>query len=364
MKSFAHLRLRSNIAVALATGACLLGLSACGSPASVSTTTTTTTSTTLPPVYAITATQPTGSAGFEGPIYRVAVAPLANGANVLPVRPATERVVSGIVKIAYRQFGSGPNLVLAMGEHGSMSWWDPAFLNALSQDYRVTIFDDPAVGYSAAMNRAPSVQTDGDVMAGLIASIGLTNVTVLGWGMGGEAALSMVERHPRVAIGLVLVDATSGGPDAVRPSPRVATVFATPTSTVPQLASVMYPATAAGYAARNFWTSDITNVEPDDVLFSAVQSQAAAQNAFFRDSRVARLVPTISLPTLIFQGGLDQLIPKANSAYLHSHIRGARLIVDPRGGYAALFQDRTAFVGDLSTFMARVTTTTTTTTTP
>ncbi|HVB00383.1 MAG TPA: hypothetical protein VNE42_03860, partial [Acidimicrobiales bacterium] len=119
-------------------GAALFGVGAavlvgaCGTTPAPPTTTTTTT-TTLPSPVEVLSTQPIGSASFEGPVYRIAVPLLANGANTLPVRPITQRTNAGTVKIAYRQFGSGPNLVLAMGEHGSMSWWDPTFLNTLSQ---------------------------------------------------------------------------------------------------------------------------------------------------------------------------------------------------------------------------------------
>jgi pimeloyl-ACP methyl ester carboxylesterase len=346
-------------------GACsILGVSACGTPASQSTTTTSTTTTTLPSAVAITATSPTGSASFEGQALRIAVTPLANGAATLPIRPVAQRVITGTVKIAYRQFGSGPNLVLAIGEHGTMTWWDPQFLQKLAQNYRVTIFDYPAVGYSTAMTRAPSVETDGDVVAGLIASLGLSNTTVLGWGMGGEAALSLVERHPGIAVGLVLVDATAGGSSATRPSAMTSTVFGTPTSTMAQLATQMFPESAAGANAQATWLTDIATVEPDDVVFSAVNDQAGAQNAFLHDDRVSRLLSSVSLPTLIFQGAKDTLVPQRNAHLLHTTLKQSTLAIDPSGGYAALFQDSAIFLNDLSSFATKVSSVTTTTTVP
>ena len=342
-------------------------ISACGTPAGQSTTTTTT-STTLPSPVAILATGATGSASFEGQVLRVAVAPLGNGVTTLPVRPPTQRTVTGTVKIGYRQFGSGPNLVLAMGEHGSMTWWDPQFLNQLAQSYRVTIFDYPEVGYSTAMSRPPSVETDGDVLAGLIASLGLTNTTVLGWGMGGEAALSFVERHPGMAIGLVLVDTTAGGASATRASAAASTVISDPTSTMQELAAQMFPTNAAGAAAEQRWLTDIATVEPDDVTFGAARDQAAAERAFMLDGRLLRLISKVDLPTLIYQGAKDVLYPEANARTLHRLIGRSQLVIDTTGGYAALFQNASTFVANLNTFMTKVsavtTTTTTTTTAP
>ena len=354
------LSVRAGTALASVGAALLVG--ACGTSSAVPTTTTTTT--TLPSPVEVLATQPVGSAAFEGPVFRIPVALLANGSSTLPVRPPTQRTNAGTVKIAYRQFGSGPNLVLAMGEHGSMTWWDPTFLNTLAQNYRVTIFDAPAVGYSAGLTRSPSVETVGDLMAGLIESLGLSNVTILGWGMGGEAALSLAERHPKVAVALVLCDATAGGPASVRPSTLASSVIGDSASTMVHLSRVMFPSSLAGERARLAWLSNIANVAPDDVLFTTVAAQAAAQNAFFEDDRVARLLSTISVPTWIFEGAQDAIIPKQNAELLATSIPGAQITVDAEAGYAGLFQAGTTFMQGLSNFFSRVTKVTTTTTGP
>ena len=358
--STARRQISARAAIALfSVGAALL-VGACGTTSALPTTTTTTT-TTLPNPVEVLATQPSGSAAFEGPVYRIAVPLLANGSSTLPRRPITQRTNAGTVKIAYRQFGSGPNLVLAMGEHGSMSWWDPVFLNALSQNYRVTIFDDPAVGYSATVTRAPSVETDGDLMAGLIAALGLQNVTILGWGMGGEAALSLAERHRAIAIALVLVDATAGGPASERPLSAASAVFGGASSTMAELARVMFPATPTGDRARLAWLTDIAALAPEDVLFSTVTDQAAAQNAFFQDDRVARLLSTITIPTWIFQGVKDEVVPTQDAELLVTGIPGAQITLDASAGYGGLFEDRATFMTGLAAFTSRVAHVTTTT---
>ncbi len=346
---------------ALAGIAAAVVIAACGTTTALPTTTTTTTTTTLPVPVEVLATQPIGSAAFEGPVYRIAVPLLAKGSSTLPPRPVTQRTNAGMVRIAYRQFGSGPNLVLAMGEHGSMTWWDPTFLDTLSQSYRVTIFDAPAVGFSASLSRSPSVETYGDLMAGMIASLGLDNVTILGWGMGGEAALSLVERHPKIAVALVLVDSTAGGPASVRPTAAYSSVIGASDSTMVELSRVMYPPTPAGDAARRAWLSNILNLAPDDVLFATVAAQAAAQNAYFQDDRVARLLSSITVPVWIFQGAQDVIIPKQNAELLAMGIPGATITIAPDAGYAGLFQDSVTFLKDLSAFTLRVSKVTTTT---
>ena len=70
-----------------------------------------------------------------------------------------KRQVLPSIQIAYRQFGSGPNLLLVMGQRGTMTWWDPQFLSALSSKYSVTIFDLPGVGYSQPAPAPPTLST-------------------------------------------------------------------------------------------------------------------------------------------------------------------------------------------------------------
>ncbi len=55
-----------------------------------------------------------------------------------------------------------------------------------------------------------------DMTAGLSLTVGLSDPIVLGWGMGGQIALSLAERHPGLIASLILVDTSAGGPGSVR----------------------------------------------------------------------------------------------------------------------------------------------------
>ena len=59
----------------------------------------------------------------------------------------------------------------------------------------------------------------------------------------------------------------------------------------------------------------------------------------------------IAVPTLIADGTEDQLVPLANSHILASLIPGARLTLYPDAGHAFLFQDQTAFVPLIESFL-------------
>lgn len=355
---------RNLLNAALAGLAGLLLLAACSSPASApggsttvpasaaggSTTSTTSTTTTLPPSILLAGTTPPGAFAFLGAVMRVAVAPPPAGGTTAPAgdgagdRPAT-------VEVGYRQFGSGPDLLLVMGQAGSMSWWSPALLQALAQHFRVTIFDLPGVGYSGpdpAARADDAMGRDADVTAGLVAAIGLRRPIVLGWGMGGEIALELALRHGADVSRLVLVDTSAGGPDAVPTPAAVAAVLGSPTATPARLSDLLFPARDAGERAA--WLLDAEQEQPDDVVADTVSAEAAAQADWWRGGVASARLAAVTLPTLVVWGTADDVFPTVDAADLAAVIPHARTQPLEGAGYASIFADVPTFVSALVTF--------------
>ena len=198
-------------------------LAGCSSPGpGLTTTSSTTTSSTT------TTTTPVGVIGTS--IERARVAALAPGALELPTISEGSAAWLRMVPVAYRSFGSGPDLLLISGQDGTLTWWGQTLLSDLSGHYRVTVFDLPGAGYSASPTAPLSVAWLADMTAGFALTVGLSDPIVLGWGLGGQVALCLAERHPGFASSLVLVDTSAGGPKAVKPSADVACGRFSPTS--------------------------------------------------------------------------------------------------------------------------------------
>ena len=99
-----------------------LGLAGCSGGAAPSTTTSTsTTSTSTTSTSTTTTTMPVSIAGTA--IMRVRVPALAPGTLVLPAISEGSAAWLKIVLIAYRSFGTGPDLLLIEGQDGTLSWW-------------------------------------------------------------------------------------------------------------------------------------------------------------------------------------------------------------------------------------------------
>jgi alpha-beta hydrolase superfamily lysophospholipase len=59
----------------------------------------------------------------------------------------TKFVEVGGVKLGYREVGSGDPIIMFTRLRGTIDTWDPAFVDALANGYRVIMVDYPGVGY-------------------------------------------------------------------------------------------------------------------------------------------------------------------------------------------------------------------------
>ena len=303
--------------------------------------------TTLPVAIDIPGSAAGGAFAALGPVRRVDVLPVVPG-RVAPKLLADGTMPARSLRVAYRQFGSGPDLLLITGEHGSLTSWDPQVLVALGAYYRVTVFDLPGVGYSEPSRGTETVPRLADLTAGLIWSLGLSQPTVVGWGLGGEIAMALVERHAGLVWRLVLADSTAGGPKSYRPAAAVSALFASGWATTVELSSLFFPASAR--LTRSRWLADVGQVNPDDITAPAIEAEGSLVAQTDRASAVAHDLATIGIPTLIFAGSADVVVPVANSRELSRAIAHSRLIIFSGAGYASIFQYSSEFVSELTLF--------------
>lgn len=320
-------------------------------PTTVVTTTTlavTTTTTTLPSPVGVGGTTPSGAMSFLGQIQRVPVVEPILGSVLLPPAPTVPGAVLPSIQIAYRQFGSGPDLLLVMGQRGTMTWWDPQFLSALSSRYSVTIFDLPGVGYSQSTPAPPTLATYADETAGLIVALGLakTSLRVVGWGLGGDVALEAEIRHPGLITALSLVDSPALGVANVRPSAVATAAFASTIDTTVRLSELLFPPDQG--VARADWLQQIGQLAPDDETAAAVSEEADVLASLATTPHAGSELGAIKIPVQVIFGADDELVPTANSLALSRELARSKLYALPGAGYASFESDQTRFLAILS----------------
>lgn len=152
------------------------------------------------------------------------------GCAVLTDRQATQRVAAAerdyppegqMIDVDGRQVhavvrgraaGEGPDLVLLHGAGGNAREFTFAFVDYLTQNYRVIVFDRPGLGFTdrtsndyarALTSTAESPAEQAAMLQAAAASLGAEKPIVLGHSYGGSVALAWALNHPDNIAGLV-----------------------------------------------------------------------------------------------------------------------------------------------------------------
>jgi len=270
---------------------------------------------------------------------------------------SADAVVSARVRVAhtrlgnvgYRIVGTGPPLVLITGYTATMENWDPWFVGALAEHYRVLIFDNAGVGRSQALPAPLTIDAMADQTSALIDALGLGRPDLLGWSMGGTIAQALAVLHPGQVRRLVLC-ATFPGTGRIAP-PSQAAVHALTSGNLPGVMADLFPANQAA-AQRAYLLAIAAYPQLTPAPAAAIAGQGQAMNVWLGGTDPAgRKTGTISAPTLIADGTADRLDPVANDYALARLIPRARLKLYPDAGHAFLFQDEKTFVPLIEAFL-------------
>src|SRR3954470_23744147 len=126
----------------------------------------------------------------------------------------------GEVSFVYRRFGNeetvAPALVMLQHFRGNLDSWDPALVDRLAHDREVILVNNRGVGGSTGVVPEDVTAMARDALA-FIDALGLEQIDLLGFSLGGYIAQELVLLRPRVVRRLVLAGtAPQGGPDLHR----------------------------------------------------------------------------------------------------------------------------------------------------
>ncbi|MCW5713366.1 MAG: alpha/beta fold hydrolase [Bauldia sp.] len=126
-----------------------------------------------------------------------AIAPVSTG--VAPV---------GEAGIYYEVFGEGPTLLLLHGAYTSINLNWGAVIPALAEHHQVIAIDAQGHGHTADVPGRPiTYEGMADDAAGVLQHLGIATADVLGYSLGGGAALQLAIRHPEMVSRLIVASA-------------------------------------------------------------------------------------------------------------------------------------------------------------
>ncbi len=114
---------------------------------------------------------------------------------------ATRHIKGKSAVYAFRDFGvasSAPPLVLLTRFRATMDHWDPAFLEVLAAERRVILFDNAGVSESTG-EVATTFAGMAETAVDFITALGLKEIDLLGWSIGGFIGQMVALNHPGVS---------------------------------------------------------------------------------------------------------------------------------------------------------------------
>jgi pimeloyl-ACP methyl ester carboxylesterase len=270
------------------------------------------------------------------------------------VTAPTQFVEASGIRFAYRRFGQEggtPPLLFMQHFRGGMDHWDPAVTDGFAKNRPVILFNNAGVASSSG-ETPDTIDAMAERAADFVGALGLSQIDLLGFSIGGYIAQTLTIRHPELIRRLILAGT---GPRAGEPpqDPKYAEYggLTDPKTGQAPLEAFLYlffrPSETSQFAGKAFWVRRHARKEDVDVPTSA-QTMAAQRAAItdWRQTRGERFaeLKAITQPTLVVNGHNDIMVPTVNSFTLSQNIPNAQLIIYPDAGHGSLFQFPELFV--------------------
>jgi pimeloyl-ACP methyl ester carboxylesterase len=273
----------------------------------------------------------------------------------------TQFVEASGIRFAYRRFGKQAGIPLVFNQHfsGNLDNWDPAVLDGLAKEREVIIFNNAGVASSTGevpktfAGMAKNAET-------FIDALGLKQVDILGFSIGGMVAQNIVLDRPELVRKLVLVGTAprnmDNGDHSSGLTPETQSIFGAPYNPPENLwLSVFFTQSEQSQAAgREFLKRYLSRRVDRDapVNEKVVPAQIAAVGEWGTPigERFAYL-KQIKHPTLVVSGNHDVIVYTSNSLHLVQNLPNAKLILYPDANHGSWYQNHADFVFETNRFL-------------
>jgi pimeloyl-ACP methyl ester carboxylesterase len=273
----------------------------------------------------------------------------------------TQYVESNGVRFAYRRFGKASGVPLVFNIHftGTMDHWDPAVTDGVAREREVILFNN--AGISSTSGEVPeSIEEMAANAAAFIKALGLAQVDVLGFSMGGLIAQTLALAEPQLVRRLILVGTGPRSGDGMASlTPEAQEIFGASYAEPDHLWLRVHfsPSEASQAAGRKFLQRFRLRTENRDP--EANEKVAPAQLAALAKWGASRENPydylhALTQPTLVVNGDNDVIIYSINSWILQQNIPNAQLIIYPDANHGSLYQYPERFVTHVTQFLSEI----------
>jgi pimeloyl-ACP methyl ester carboxylesterase len=264
-------------------------------------------------------------------------------------------------RVAYREAGEGPVLLLVHGMAGCMTTWRRV-MPTLAADFTVVAPDLPGHGESEKNVGDYSLGAFASTLRDLLVALGHERATVVGQSLGGGVAMQFAYQYPERCERLVLVGSGGLGREV---NPLLKALSLPGSEGVLRLACASPVRDAIRAVGRLVSRVGLATAPETGELWRSYDSlgDTETRRAFLRTLRAVidrsgqavsaanRLHLASEVPTLLVWGDADPIIPVEHAHAAHDAIKGSRLEIFPGVGHYPHCEAPERFVAVLRDFV-------------
>lgn len=271
------------------------------------------------------------------------------------------------IKVAYRLFGAKTGVPLLFNQHfrGTMDHWDPLLINSLAKSRSILLYDNYGVGKSGG-DVPGSCAEWAEVGINLVKALGIKQVDVFGFSMGGMVAQMIALNSPEITRRVIIGGSSPSygegiiaGPEW--PFPKLMNA-STPEESKDAFLSTFYTHSEKKQKLGEEWWARInerTEDRSDYLNPEQTARQAGALGKWFSpdhvDSGSYNRLHEIKIPVLVVNGDNDIIVPTENSIVLFRQLQkansNAHLYLYPDTGHGFLNEYAELFAAHVTLFL-------------
>jgi pimeloyl-ACP methyl ester carboxylesterase len=256
---------------------------------------------------------------------------------------------------AYREVGVKAGVPLVFFHHltAVLDDWDPRVVDGLAAKHHVIVFDNRGVGASGGATPA-SIEEMADDAIAFIRALGLDQVDVLGFSLGGFIAQVVAQKQPDLVRKMIIAGSGPAGGEGISNMGAVLQGALTKARDAGKHPKhfLFFSQTSNGQAAADAFLARLSERREDrDIPISneTIHAQLTAIHAWGQADEA--LLGEIRHPVLVANGDHDVMAPTINSFVLARRLPNAQLIIFPDAGHGGIFQHHSAFVQQALDFL-------------
>ena len=257
----------------------------------------------------------------------------------------------------YRELGTSSGIPVVFCHHltAVLDDWDPRIMDGIAEHHRVIAFDNRGIGGSGSKVPGTGEEVGADAI-GFIRAMGLEQVELFGFSLGGGVAQMIALQQPQLVRRMILAGTGprgGGGIDKMAIIVGKAYLQAALTRSDPRN-FLFFPRNPEGKRAATAYLARLKERTSQRDKPISMQARIAQLKAI----RHAGQCPpddlsVITQPVLVANGDNDLMVASSHSADMARRIPNAKLIIYPNSGHAGVFQYHEDFLAAAIEFLDR-----------